>query len=62
MGDQPTVTASTMITRFCWGHKVRCHMEPVEIFGKAFVLFRPARDLEDYLLRSFTPSSRDNFP
>ena len=48
MGDHPTVTASTMIARFCWGHKVRCHKEAVEIFGRAFVLIRPARDLEDH--------------
>src|ERR1700683_3414688 len=32
MGDHPTVTASTMIARFCWGHKVRCHKEDVENF------------------------------
>jgi hypothetical protein len=25
-----TVTASTMSTRFCWGHKVRCPNEGVE--------------------------------
>ena len=28
----PTVTASTMITRFCFGRKVRCHKGAVEIF------------------------------
>jgi hypothetical protein len=27
----PTVTASTMIARFCSGHKVRCHIPLVEI-------------------------------
>jgi hypothetical protein len=26
MRVHPTVTASIMIARFRWGHKVRCHM------------------------------------
>jgi hypothetical protein len=31
MRVHPTVTASTMITRFDGGHKVRCHKEVVGI-------------------------------
>jgi hypothetical protein len=31
MGVHPTVTASTMITRFEWRRKVRCHKGAVEI-------------------------------
>ncbi len=30
----PTVTASTMIADFIYGHKVRCHMGVVEIVGR----------------------------
>ena len=30
----PTVTASTMIARFCCGHKVRCHNGVVEILRR----------------------------
>jgi hypothetical protein len=29
-----TVTASTMITQFVGGHKVRCHTSAVENFSK----------------------------
>jgi hypothetical protein len=31
MWVHPTVTASTMITHFDSWHKIRCHMEAVEI-------------------------------
>jgi hypothetical protein len=52
MGVHPTVTASTMITRFELWRKVRCHNRAVEIVGSDTANVRrahsSAKDAEEW--------------
>ena len=55
MRVDPTVTASTMITRFYCRHKVRCHNWAVEILDAVYLLDKagPVRVNEGWTKVSF---------